>query len=103
MDNQKRLELQTLLENLLGSSNVYFQPPASIRMQYPAIVYKRDTIDSRFADNNPYSRKVRYLLTVIDQNPDSVIVPKVSELPMCRHDRSYVKDNLNHDVFTIFY
>lgn len=34
-----RLDLQTFLEELLESKNVYFQPPESVKMKYPAIVY----------------------------------------------------------------
>ena len=34
-----RLDLQALLEDLLGSRNVYYQPPESVKMNYPAIVY----------------------------------------------------------------
>ena len=103
MDNAKRLELQTLLEGLLGSENVYFQPPASIRMRYPAIVYRRDDIDNRSADNSPYRQQVRYSVSVIDADPDSKIVSKVAKLPLCRYDRGYVSDNLNHDVFTLYF
>ena len=98
-----RIELQTLLEELLGSRNVYYQPPASLRMQYPAIVYSRSKIENEFANNLVYKRAVAYDVTVIDKNPDSEIVEKVSFLPLCKHDRHYTSDNLNHDVFTLYY
>lgn len=98
-----RLQLQTELEELLGSRNVYFQPPASVRMQYPAIVYSRSNIENRHADNNVYMQSCFYEITVIDEDPDSEIVEKVSKLPTCRFDRHYKADNLNHDVFTLYY
>lgn len=98
-----RLQLQTELEELLGSRNVYFQPPASVRMQYPAIVYSRSNIENRHADNNVYMQSCFYEITVIDEDPDSEIVEKVSKLPACRFDRHYKADNLNHDVFTLYY
>ena len=98
-----RIELQTMLEELLGSRNVYYQPPASLRMQYPAIVYSRSKIENEFANNLVYKRAVAYDVTVIDKNPDSEIVEKVSFLPLCKHDRHYTSDNLNHDVFTLYY
>lgn len=98
-----RLELQTLLESLLGSRNVYFQPPATLKMSYPAIVYNRDDMDTTFADNGPYRRTTRYLLTVIDKNPDSTIPDKVSRLPMCAFSRHFTADNLNHDVFSLYF
>ena len=98
-----RLELQTLLEDLLGSRQVYHQPPASVKMQYPAIVYYRKDIDSRKADDISYMQTPVYELTVIDKNPDSEIPIQISQLPMCSYDRHYTSDNLNHDVFTIYF
>lgn len=98
-----RLKLQVILEEKLGSSNVYFQPPASVRMKYPAIVYSRSDIDNRFADNSPYSQEKAYTVTVIDKDPDSEIVDRIASLPKCMHDRNYRVENLNHDVFTLFY
>ena len=51
-----RLELQSFLEEILGSRNVYFQPPTSFKMEYPAIVYARKNIINTFADNNVYGQ-----------------------------------------------
>lgn len=98
-----RSELQQLLVNLLGSPNVYFQPPPSVKMKYPCIVYEREYIQVNHADNFPYKRRKRYLITVIDRNPDSVIPDKISQLPLCAFDRSFPADNLNHDVFRLFF
>lgn len=98
-----RLSLQTLLTALLGSSNVYFQPPPSLAMNYPCIVYKRDDVNTEFADNKPYKHKKRYQVTVIDRDPDSVIPDKVAALPMCVFDRFFTADNLNHDVYNLYF
>lgn len=100
---RSRLELQTLLEELLGSRNVYYQPPASVSMRYPAIVYSRDDYDNKFADNGVYMQTKAYRITVIDKDPDSEYVDKVAKLPMCSFDRHYTADNLNHDVFTLYF
>jgi hypothetical protein len=98
-----RVDLQAILEGLLGSANVYFQPPPNVQMQYPAIVYKRDAVDSKFADNIPYRRVKRYLITVIDPDPDSEVPDKVGELPMSRFVRNFAAKNLNHDLFTLHF
>lgn len=98
-----RLELQSLLEQLLGGDNVYFQPPPSVRMSYPAIRYERSDIRSNRADNQHYTQTRGYTVTVIDPDPDSEIVEKVSRLPMCEFDRHYAADNLNHDVFRLYF
>ena len=101
MDN--RPNLQTLLENIIETRNVYFQPPESFKINYPAIVYSRSDIRNTFADNEVYKQSCMYEITVIDQNPDSEIVKKISKLPKIRFNRHFVSDNLNHDVFTIYY
>lgn len=98
-----RPNLQTVLEDILGSRNVYYQPPESIKMKYPAIVYSRKNIDNLHADNSVYKQSNAYELTVIDKNPDSEIVEKISRLSTCKFDRHYKSDNLNHDVFTLYY
>jgi hypothetical protein len=98
-----RTELQTILENLLGSRNVYFQPPENLKMQYDCIRYSRDKIDKKFANNDTYNLHDRYQVTIIYRNPDSDLPYKLAMLPMCTHDRHYTADNLNHDVFTLYY
>jgi hypothetical protein len=98
-----RLELQGLLESILGLPNVYFQPPNNVQMVYPCIVYKRDSADIKHADNSPYRYTQRYQVTVIDRNPDSATPLQIAGLPLCRYDRFYTADNLNHDVFTLFF
>lgn len=98
-----RLDLHELLVEILGSRNVYFQPPANVVMEYPAIVYSRTDIENFHADNRVYAQSVAYQVTVIDKNPDSEYVKRISMLPLCMYDRHYTSDNLNHDVFTLYY
>lgn len=98
-----RLELQAELERLLGSRNVYYQPPSSMQMKYDAIVYSRSKIDNTFAGDTVYKQAKAYTVTVICEKPDSPVVDKVSRLPMCKFDRHFVSDNLHHDVFTLYY
>lgn len=98
-----RLNLQTMLEKLLGSRNVYYQPPASFQMNYDAIVYSRKKIDNTFANNSVYKQDNAYEVIVIYEDPDSDLPNKISRLPKCRFDRHYEADNLNHDVFTLYF
>ncbi len=99
----QRLKLQELLEEILGTRNVYFQPPANVKMNYPAIVYQRDALDSKFAGNRPYSLTKRYEVTIIDRDPDSSIPDRVAALPLSSFSRHFVVDNLNHDVYTLYF
>ena len=98
-----RLELQTKLEELLGSENVYYQPPESIKMKYPAIVYTKSNMQSRFANDKSYSQMTSYDITVIDKRPDNEVIRKLLELPYCSFDRHFKSSNLNHDVLTLYY
>lgn len=98
-----RLSLQTMLENLLGSPNVYYNPPASVLIEYDAIVYSRKNIGNKFANNSVYKQENAYKLTVIYEDPDSELPKKISQLPKCRHETCFKSDNLNHDVFTLYF
>lgn len=98
-----RLELHSLLQELLGSSNVYYQPPESIKMQYDAIRYSKQTIMSRYANDRKYMMRDCYELIVISRLPDNPVIKKLLELPYCSYDRHYIADNLHHDVLTIYY
>lgn len=98
-----RLELQSKLEELLGSRNVYYQPPESLKMEYPAIRYSKSAIESTHADNMKYSNANRYDITVIDRRPDNSVIQKILELPYSSFDRHYVSDNLNHDVLSLYF
>lgn len=100
---KKQQNLQKMFEQILGSRNVYYQPPSTIQMNYPAIVYSRSNIQNTFADDSMYTQSYAYEVTVIDRDPNSEIVEKVSALPMCKFDRYFITSNLNHDVFTLYY
>lgn len=98
-----RLELHSLLEEMLNSKNVYYQPPESIKMQYDAIRYSKKNIRPTFANGGKYLMKDCYELIVISKRPDHPVIKKLLSLPYCSYDRHYVADNLNHDVLTIYY
>ena len=99
----QRLDLQSLLETILGSGNVYFQPPENLKMSFPAIVYNRDFRNARFADNIPFAKTFRYQITIIDRNPDSLIPEKIGELPMSTFVRHFTTEALNHDVYDVYF
>ena len=98
-----RLELHSVLQELLGSSNVYYQPPESIKMQYDAIKYSKKNIVSKYANDRKYSMMDCYEVTVISRLPDNPVIKKLLSLPYCSYDRHYIADNLHHDVLTIYY
>lgn len=98
-----RAELQLILEAILGSDQVHFQPPSNIEMTYPAIVYNRQYGQTTHADNGPYQRNKHYQATVIDKNPDSPVAEEVENLPYSSFERGFRVSNLNHSVFNIYF
>lgn len=99
-----RLELQNKLIELLGSDHVYFQPPSSIRLVYPCIIYNLSNIQSRKADNFSYNLDNAYEVTYIDKDPDNDFKTRMmEEFPKCRFNRFFTYDNLNHYVYSLYY
>lgn len=99
----QRIDLQMMLESILGSKFVYFQPPETIKLKYPCIIYSRSRFRKLPADNMTYAAFKMYQVTVIYRDPDSDLPEKILSLPYCSHDRHYTADNLYHDVFTLYY
>lgn len=101
---QRRLDLHEILVNILGSRQVYFQPPANVALKYPCIIYGRERADSKFANNSLYLFKQGYQVTLIGLDPDSSdVFTQILRLPLTTFDRSFAADNLNHDVFNLFF
>ena len=94
-----RLELHNELVGILGSSNVYFDPPESMRIAYPCFVYELDTMPTDFANNNPYVVFERYRVTYMDRNPDSSIIEELKYSSGYYFDRYFPSDNIHHYVF----
>lgn len=95
-------DLQPELVELLGSNNVYFQPPESLKLKYPCIVYELNRIDKLPANNLMYRADRSYSVTLIHQDPDNDIVDKMLQRPLSSFDRAFVSDNLHHFVFTFY-
>lgn len=98
-----RLDLHSLLQEMLGSEHVYYQPPESVKMQYPAIRYSKKEIDVVHANDSKYLLRDCYEIIVITRTPDPPIVKELLLLPYCKYDRPYISDNLYHNVLTIYY
>lgn len=99
----QRLHLQNLLSQIPGVAKVYFQPPVSVTLEQPCIVYERDDSWVSRADNLMYLHKKRYKITVIDRNPESLIPDSVEGLPYTRFNRFFVSAGLNHTVFQTYF
>lgn len=98
-----RLELQAKLEKLLGSGNVYYNPPTNLTMKYDAIRYSLSNIQSTYANDAKYSRMKRYDLVVISKESDPSVVDRILELPYSSFNTHYKADNLNHYSITLYW
>lgn len=110
MSTERRLMLHNLLIDAyrraypkVEKPPIYFQPPSNTKMTYPCIIYSRDSADTKFANNNVWRYTQRYQIMIIDTKPDTPLFDQIKQFPMCLFERHYVADNLNHDVFTIYY
>lgn len=99
-----RQDLQSHFEEILGSKYVYYQPPETIKLKYPCIIYSLSDIYTRNADDRHYTMQKVYNISVISRDPDNTIAESIlDELPKTRFDRRYVADNLYHDILTLYY
>lgn len=99
----QRLNLHQKLIDVTGTANVYFQPPSNIQMKYPCVVYKRNREAPKYADNCVYSNLKCYAVTYITLDPDSDVPDKIGRIPFSRFTQHFVADNLNHDVYDIYF
>lgn len=97
----RRIDLHNELKQIC--SNVYFQPPENLSISYPCIVYRRDGITPRHADDHPYVLDCRYTIVYVSQSPDDDAVFLLARLPRCSAKSFYTSDNLYHYPFTIIY
>lgn len=99
-----RLELHEELCKLLGSRNVYFDPPEDVKMKYPAIRYSLSGVDLAHANNKIYRSTNQYSIMVIDHDPDCDIHTRILErFSMCNFGRPFTADNLSHFPLTLYY
>lgn len=101
---QRRLLFDKNLRLVLGSDNVYFEPPESIKIKYPCIIYSVDRVKVMSADNKAYINRRAYQVISITTNPDTDILEDMfNAFEFCYFERRYKSDNLIHDVFTIYF
>lgn len=98
-----RKDLHRELEGILGSDKVFFQPPESLKLSYPCIIYHLNNFEVGYADDGKYMSTKRYQVMLITENPVTNLVDKLHQMDYCRFDRWYTADNLNHYVYTIYY
>lgn len=83
--------------------NVYYQPPESVKLKYPCVIIKKNPGDTKPADNIKYIYSPSYTLTVIARDPNRTLAEQIfMAFLISRYDQNFVRDNLYHDVITVF-
>lgn len=99
--NQKFIDYLNLND---GKPHVYFQPPKSVILNYPCIIYRLTSGEKRIANNNLYNYIRSYNVTIIDEDPDVEYDRTFMEsFPYASFNRAYTEDYLNHWVFNLYY
>lgn len=99
-----RLKLHEELCEVLGSRNVYFHAPESLKMQYDAIRYSLSDKDLKRANDGVYLSTNQYEGIVITYDPDSDLPDRlIKHFQMFNFGKPYVADNLCHFPFTLYY
>ena len=102
MSKDKRIEFHNILKSIIGSDNVYYQPPS--KLIYPCIIYDKNDHLVQYGNDKKYINRTQYTITLIGKVTDNdKIIDKIMDLDYCTFDRRYISDNLYHDVFTIYY
>lgn len=96
-----RLTLHQDLIDALGSSNVYYNPPETIQMKFPAIVYSLDFIEQIHADNKKYIDWTTYKVIVVSKKPDDPVIKKILNWEMTRFSTSYTRNGFYHTAIIL--
>lgn len=101
---ERRLKLQMELSKILNSDHVYFNPPETIKLQYPCIIFKKKGANLKKADNRVYRKTSQYQLIYIRDKNDELMENKLLDaFPMISEGVSYTSQNLLHTPYTLFY
>ena len=98
----RRLLLHEELVEVLGSRNVYFQPPTNSALVYPCILYEVDGMSNDYADNKVYLQSVKYKVTVIDKHHNSPIFERLLSRPYTAYSTRFTTTGLNHYICTVY-
>ncbi len=107
MANELKWEdLRAQLYLIHDTENVYYDPPESIRMDFPCFRFELNNFDVSHADNKAYSKKPRWAVTYITRDIEEieqVAEEMLEHFKYCNFDTSFRADNLEHAVFNLYF
>lgn len=98
---KNRISLQNELERILGSRNVYYNPPETQKIEIPGIIYNLSYIENINADNIKYLDYTTYKITVVSRKVDHPAIKGILNLPMTKFSANFTKDGLYHTVIIL--
>ena len=103
----RRLELSEKLHNVFDDKveKIYFQKPENNKLVYDCIIYNFDGYENVVANDQLYLLRERYSVMHIHREAKDGLgkffLDKKNFL-FASHDRSFIADNLYHDVYVIY-
>ena len=92
----KRVDIQ--------ENNVYYQPPANLKMKYPAIVYSLDGLDVKRFDNTRLINKNCFSVTHIYRNEsENLVETMLKNFEYISFDNRSIVDGIYNDHYTIYW
>lgn len=96
-----RLKFHNQLCCAFNTKNVYFQPPETLKIRYPAIIYSINNTSIKKADNRNYNYRIIFKVVLVSRDPESDMIDTMIDNFICNYESSYVADGLNHTVFIV--
>lgn len=102
MDRRLKLHAELIAASGLASNRVFFQPPETVKLVYPCIVYTLDGVKIDPADNTSYTKSRGYQVTLFERDPDTPILDRLLDLPLCTFSTAFRRDNIYHNILKIY-
>lgn len=93
--------LSGVMEECGEEPHVYFQPPESIKLVYPCIIYHISNIDTLYSSNLPYAHFISFETKYISKDSTSKVPNRLLKLPRSRFNTYYTAEKLHHYSYTI--
>lgn len=100
---RRKSELSLLLHTLPVNDEIHFQPPESVKLEYPCVLYEFDNYRDFNANDRKHITREKYIVTHIYKDPTQNLRETIMSLFIYVYfDRVFVADNLYHDVYTVY-
>ena len=98
-----RLELHNVLKSL--TTNVYYEPADGQQLTYPCIVYNRQNLDNKRANNaNLYVGNINYNVTYMSRNGGVTMMKNLLKaLPSASLINIMTIQGIYHETYSIYF